>query len=168
MNLRPLPPQLAIYTRSIYENRMLFLIIFGCLPLFCLDFELSSALNYVRGIWLEVNGFSRFGANFQTVRTGFLHQKNRAPSSFCLSGAYYIIFFVVCQPIRRIFLDALGKFVFIAMPGCVCRSGYTAPLDSPSAGRNPYRGRDKHSSWLRFHSTSFRRIYDSDRNFRLR
>ena len=92
MNLRPLPPQLAIYTRYIYENRMLFLIIFGCLPLLCLDFELSSALNYVRGIWLEVNGFSRLGANFQTVRTGFLHQKNRAPSSFCLSGTYYIIF----------------------------------------------------------------------------
>mgnify|MGYP004717296221 CR=1 FL=1 len=120
---------------------MLFLIIFGCLPLFCLDFELSSALNYVRGIWLEVNGFSRLGANFQTVRTGFLHQKNRAPSSFGLFGTYYIIFFVVCQPIRRMFLDTLGKFVFIAMPGCVCRSGYTAPLDNPPAGNNPDRQR---------------------------
>ena len=168
MNLQPLPPQLAIYTGCIYENRMLFLIIFGCLPLFCLDFELSSALNYVLGIWLEVNGFSRFGANSQTVRTGFLHQKNRAPSSFCFSGTYYIIFFVVCQPIRRMFLDVLGKFVSTAMPGCVCRSGYTVPLDSPPVGRNPCRGRDRHLSWLRFHSTSFRRIYDSDRNFRLR
>ena len=93
MNLRPLPPQLAIYTRSIYENRMLFLIIFGCLPLFCLDFELSSALNYVLGIWLEVNGFSRLGANFQTVRTGFLHQKKIAHQALFASSVHIISFF---------------------------------------------------------------------------
>ena len=119
---------------------MLFLIIFGCLPLFCLDFELSSALNYVRGIWLEVNGFSRLGANFQTVRTGFLHKKIAHQALLPLRYILYH-FFVVCQPIRRMFLDTLGKFVSIAMPGCVYRSGYTAPLDSPLAGKNPDRQR---------------------------
>ena len=90
--MRPLPPQLAIYTRCINEDRMLFLLILGCLPLFCLDFELSSALNYVPGIWLEVNGFSRFGANFQTVRTGFLHQKNAHQALFA-SPVHIISFF---------------------------------------------------------------------------
>lgn len=120
---------------------MLFLIIFGCLPLFCLNFELSSALNYVLGIWLEVNGFSRLGANFQTVRTGFLHQKKSRTKLFLPLRYILYHFFVVCQPIRRMFLDTLGKFVSIAMPGCVYRSGCTVPLDSPPAGNNPGRQR---------------------------
>ena len=71
---------------------MLFLIIFGCLPLFCLDFELPSALNDVLGIWLEVSGFFRLGANFQTVRTGFLHKKIAHQALFA-SPVHIISFF---------------------------------------------------------------------------